>query len=1025
MKRNLLCFVLILFTATAFSQSNPGLGDVSAPGVFYDTFDEPIDLTKWSLGNQKWATDNGGIVPENVSQSDGNLVIEAHGNNYTGPVEGFGQNTKVGGGLISKAKLGPGIYEVRAKVCPQLGALSAFWTYEYGADGQTGYSEIDFEVPAFKTPGNPSFEYLFCNNWETETKYETVAAEVSPLNDGQYHIFRFEWYPASISATPHVDYYLDGELLTSSTHFVPNFDAQFWIAIWFPTWAGTPDFDTDHMYVDWFKYTPATTDPGLPGDGSGGDTYIEYADFDGDSNIAFPSGDVEEGGSSNSTSSFVDASGTGKIMEWNYNITPNTLGYSYAYVVVNKDALATETPLDIFNTRFLKFWAKSEGDAIGKVMFINLANGRNRSKYQTPVLNEGWNEIEIPILKDSITNIAFVFESDGATTTSGTVYIDNIELRDVSSPDGGTVPPNGGLASDCADPASPGVISGNTSTTQGSIETYSVEQDSAATSYTWTLPAGWSGTSSTNSINATVGSEGGVISVTANNLCGSGPASTLTVTATPAPSEDYINYADFDGESNTAIPGGDAEEGGSSISENAFVDASGTGNILEWNFGLNPNTLGYSYAYLVVNKNALPTETMVNTNSVRFLKFWVKAEGDAVGKSMVVNLANGRVRTRYQTPLLAEGWNEIELTILKDAVTNIAFVFEGDGATTASGTVYIDDIELSAESSLEGGSNPPNGGLASECMAPSQPGAITGRTSVKQGRNLTYSVAIDSATTSYTWTLPDGWSGTSTTNSIDVIAGSESGIISVIAHNTCGSSDSSTLVVTVRSGPNNLALNKTVVASSHKSNDNSPSKAVDGNKGTRWASQKSKQEWIYVDLGAAYNIWRVKIIWDAGLYGRDYKVQMSSDASSWSTIHSVNKNKSLVNNLKGLSGTGRYVRIKSEKSHNAHGYSILEFKVFGAASSARIGDSEAEAGSAVVSVTAFPNPTTSRITIRLGSFWEKGGMITLHNSSGKQIKTEKIAGKEHSFELSNLPDGLYFINLSNSGKRATYKFYKE
>ena len=46
---------------------------------------------------------------------------------------------------------------------------------------------------------------------------------------------------------------------------------------------------------------------------------------------------------------------------------------------------------------------------------------------------------------------------------------------------------------------------------------------------------------------------------------------------------------------------------------------------------------------------------------------------------------------------------------------------------------------------------------------PAQPGTITGATPVCQGSSNTYSISAVSGATSNTWTLPSGWSGSSTT----------------------------------------------------------------------------------------------------------------------------------------------------------------------------------------------------------------------------------------------------------------------
>jgi hypothetical protein len=87
----------------------------------------------------------------------------------------------------------------------------------------------------------------------------------------------------------------------------------------------------------------------------------------------------------------------------------------------------------------------------------------------------------------------------------------------------------------CTPPAQPGTISGTSSVCQSSSQTYSVSTISGATSYTWTLPSGWTGSSTSNSITATAGSTGGSVTVKANNSCGSSAVRTLTVTVNTTP----------------------------------------------------------------------------------------------------------------------------------------------------------------------------------------------------------------------------------------------------------------------------------------------------------------------------------------------------------------------------------------------------------------------------------------------------------------------------------------------------------
>ena len=90
---------------------------------------------------------------------------------------------------------------------------------------------------------------------------------------------------------------------------------------------------------------------------------------------------------------------------------------------------------------------------------------------------------------------------------------------------------------------------------------------------------------------------------------------------------------------------------------------------------------------------------------------------------------------------------------------------------------------------------------SSSCTVPAQPGVISGNNSVCAATAQTYSVAIVSGATAYAWTIPQGWTGSSTTNSISVTTGNGSGNISVTTSNTCGSSAAQSLAVTVNTVP--------------------------------------------------------------------------------------------------------------------------------------------------------------------------------------------------------------------------------
>ncbi len=74
------------------------------------------------------------------------------------------------------------------------------------------------------------------------------------------------------------------------------------------------------------------------------------------------------------------------------------------------------------------------------------------------------------------------------------------------------------------------------------------------------------------------------------------------------------------------------------------------------------------------------------------------------------------------------------------------------------------------------------------CTQPRQPGDIIGPEFVCAGSSEVYSIPKVTGATSYIWTLPDGWAGSSTSDSIAVASGTEGGLITVMAINGCDSS---------------------------------------------------------------------------------------------------------------------------------------------------------------------------------------------------------------------------------------------
>lgn len=132
-------------------------------------------------------------------------------------------------------------------------------------------------------------------------------------------------------------------------------------------------------------------------------------------------------------------------------------------------------------------------------------------------------------------------------------------------------------------------------------------------------------------------------------------------------------------------------------------------------------------------------------------------------------------------------------------------------------------------------------------------------------------------------------------------------------------------------GATNVALNRPATSSSNENAGLTPNLAVDGNTGTRWSSAFSDPQWIQVDLGSTLSICHVRLIWEAA-YGRSYQIQVSNDATNWTTIYATTTGDGGTDDLTGLSGSGRYVRMYGTARATGYGYSLWEFEVYSGAS---------------------------------------------------------------------------------------------
>jgi acyl-homoserine lactone acylase PvdQ len=124
----------------------------------------------------------------------------------------------------------------------------------------------------------------------------------------------------------------------------------------------------------------------------------------------------------------------------------------------------------------------------------------------------------------------------------------------------------------------------------------------------------------------------------------------------------------------------------------------------------------------------------------------------------------------------------------------------------------------------------------------------------------------------------------------------------------------------------NLAANKTVTASASE-NGRAAKYAVDLDGTTRWGSDWSDAQWIYVDLGSAKQVGRAVLRWESA-YGKAYTIQVSSNATTWTTVASVTDGTGGTDNLDFTPTSARYVRLAGTARGTQYGYSLYEFEVY-------------------------------------------------------------------------------------------------
>ena len=127
---------------------------------------------------------------------------------------------------------------------------------------------------------------------------------------------------------------------------------------------------------------------------------------------------------------------------------------------------------------------------------------------------------------------------------------------------------------------------------------------------------------------------------------------------------------------------------------------------------------------------------------------------------------------------------------------------------------------------------------------------------------------------------------------------------------------------------NNLALSKPATASGTEGNFVAK-QAFDNDNSTRWSSSFADNQWVYVDLQGQGSIQKVYLSWETA-YGKDFRIEVSNDASTWKTVSTVTGNTLHYNEISfSPAVSGRYVRMYGVARGTGYGFSLYEFQVYG------------------------------------------------------------------------------------------------
>lgn len=268
---------------------------------------------------------------------------------------------------------------------------------------------------------------------------------------------------------------------------------------------------------------------------------------------------------------------------------------------------------------------------------------------------------------------------------------------------------------------------------------------------------------------------------------------------------------------------------------------------------------------------------------------------------------------------------------------------------------------------------------------------------------------------SYSWSENGVEKATGVQTQIELALGTHEIMLTV----TTNDSQTKAARITVNVKRLSLSLNKPFTVSSTEAGlGNAAANAVDGNPATRWSSLYADPQWYQIDLGKICSINQVVVLWETAS-AKSYTIEVSDNGTNWTQLVAKSNLAAgpRTDELNGLNGSGRYIKLTGTERNTSWGYSIYEVEVYGSVPNALINVTEG-------SLKIQPNVIKQNENLQVSCLTDILPLnYTIINVSGQLVQSGRIINSKSSIILNRtFGKGIYFLNLESLTFTKSLKF---